>query len=57
MRREIPRKNWTRHLADAIGQAADGDTIVCHTTNMVELASRAHARMCPDKILIWEIQS
>jgi hypothetical protein len=56
MRHEIPVTNWASHLAAATRQAEDGDTIVCHTPNMVEFARRAQGRMCPTKIIIWEIQ-
>jgi len=56
MRHEIPTENWPRHLAAAIDQAADGDTIVCRTSDMLELAKRARARMCPHKTILLEIQ-
>jgi len=55
MRHEIPTANWTSHLADAIEQAADNDTIVCHSPDMVALAERAQARMCPAKKLVFEL--
>jgi hypothetical protein len=55
MRYEIPAGNWTTALADAIKDASDGDTIVCHTENMRALAERARLRMCPDKALVYEV--
>lgn len=54
MRHEIPS---VRHLPNAIEQAADGDTLVCCTADATELGKRAHARMCPDKTILWETQS
>ena len=56
MRHEIPGPNWTTALADAIEQAADCDTIVCHSTAMCQLAESARKRMCPEKTLMFEFE-
>ncbi len=45
----------TKYLPNAITFAQDGDTIECRTETMRELAERAHARMCPDKRLAFEV--
>ena len=49
--------NWTAQLADLIGNAADGDTIVVSNEAQAELAAMAHDRMCPAKRLIFEVNS
>jgi len=56
MRYEIPTSNWHTALADAIEDAADGDTIVCHSEAMELLADSARARMCPEKLLVFEVE-
>lgn len=50
---EIPRTNWHMALADAIGGAADGETIKCRTHSEAELGERARRRMCPSKRLTF----
>lgn len=45
MRHEIPRGNWTAHLASAIKQAQPGDTIVCHSPEMGWMGRRAAERL------------
>ena len=55
MKHEIPRSNWPTALAEAIENADDGDTIVCHNEDMAQLAERARQRMCPKKTLMFEI--
>ena len=57
MRHQIPRANWHMVLADAIDKAEPGDTIVCHTEEMRELGLQARARMCPDKELIFDLET
>lgn len=52
----VPQGNWHMALADAIEQCQDGDTIVVHNHSMKELAERAHARMCPDKSIVFQIK-
>ena len=56
MRHEIDHENWHLKLSNAIRTSVNGDTIVCHNDTMRELAERAHIRMCPDKILTFELQ-
>lgn len=51
----IPRTNWPMHLADAIEQAREGDTIIVHNESMHQLALEAAHRMCPDKSLTFVI--
>ncbi len=41
-------------LAATIKNADDGDTIFCHSDGMRQMAERAHARMCPDKTLVFK---
>ncbi len=55
MKHEIPHTNWTTHLADAIEEAADGDTIVCHNEGMKGLAESALPRVCPGKTILFEV--
>ena len=55
MRYEIPFGNWRSALADTIQDASEGDTIVCHNTDMRALAERARLRMCPEKALVYEV--
>lgn len=57
MEHEINRGNWTMHLAGTIEKAENGDTIICHSDAMVELAKRAAFRMCPKKTLTFTITS
>lgn len=45
MMHTIPRGNWPRHLADAIGRSNPGDVIVCHTNEMGWMARSAAERM------------
>lgn len=56
MRHEIAPADWHLKLSNAIRTAGDGDTIICHTESMRALAERARARMCPDKLLTFELQ-
>lgn len=56
MKHTIPYGNWTTHLADAIENAAGGDTIVCHSSAMVMAAEAALKRMCPDKTLTFVLE-
>lgn len=44
------------HLANAIREANPGDVIVVHTDAMKEMGERAHARMCPDKDIIFRVE-
>lgn len=53
---EIPRRNWNNELANAIENSSNGDVIVCHSQEMMELAERAKERMCPDKIISFELE-
>jgi hypothetical protein len=41
----IPAANWADHLAAALRQANDGDTVVVRTGSMLSLAERAAERM------------
>mgnify|MGYP000082100079 CR=1 FL=1 len=56
MKIEIPRKNWTSELSDAIRNSSDGDVIVCHGPAMMELGKLAAARMCPEKNISFEVE-
>ncbi len=56
MRHEIDHVDWHMQLSNAIKIACNGDTIVCHNDSMRELAERARIRMCPDKVLTFELQ-
>ena len=47
----IPAGNWTTYLAQAIEQAAEGDTIVVADESVKELAKLAIGRMRPDSHL------
>lgn len=49
----VPHNNWHMALADIIETAKDGDTIICHSDAMAELAERARTRMCPEKQLTF----
>jgi len=51
---KIERKNWHIDLAAKIESSKDGDTIICHSDAMAELAKSAKARMCPEKNVIFE---
>jgi len=55
MRHEIPTHSSRTHLANAIENAKDADIIVCRSDAMKVLAERAHKRMCPDKLLTFEV--
>jgi hypothetical protein len=52
----VERKNWHVHLAGVIQKAKDGDTIICHSQPMIELAERARSRLCPEKKLIFKME-
>lgn len=54
-RHVIPEINSHTALSDAIRLAHAGDTIACRTEAMKEMGERAHARMCPDKRLEFEV--
>lgn len=56
MKIEIPRPDWHRHLVKAINVAKDGDIIVCHNRDMLELAESARQRMCPEKMIFFDIE-
>ena len=56
MKHEIPHAGWPQKLADTIIDAQGGDTIICHTAAMVELAERARARLTPGKQLHFEVE-
>lgn len=51
----IPKDNWATVVSDIVENAEQGDTIVCHTVEMLYLAVRAHARLHLSKHIIWEI--
>lgn len=52
----VPQANWHTALADAIEQSQDGDTIIVHNPSMKELAERALGRMCPGKLIFFQIR-
>ena len=52
----LPRRNWHMALADAIKQSSDGDIIIVFSKVMLELGLSAKMRMCPDKLLTFEIE-
>jgi len=51
----IPTTGWTTVLSKALSECNDGDTILVHSKSMKELAERAQARVCPDKMIIFKI--
>lgn len=57
MRVEMPETDWHMKLADAIDNAKPGDVIVCHSEDMKRLGERAKNRMCPDKEIVFEVES
>lgn len=57
MRYEIHKHDWPAKLADTVGLATDGDTIVCYSQAMIELGERARVRMCPRKVLVFELET
>lgn len=57
MEYRIPPTNWTSHLADAIDECENGDVIIVSSESMKELGERANNRMCPDKNIIFRVDS
>lgn len=53
----IPPSNWLTHLADAIEQAAEGDTIIVPSDDARELALRAIERMRPGAAITVEVRA
>lgn len=53
---DIPYDHWPEALAQAIENATDGDTIICHTETMIVLAERARQRMCPLKSIVFQVE-
>ena len=51
------KANWAISLAGIIANAHDGDTIVVHSSAMMEMAERARRRTCPDKRLTFEVSA
>ncbi len=56
MRHEISHTERFRHLLKTIIASCDGDTIICHSIPMVEIAERAVKRMYPDKKLTFVLE-
>ncbi len=57
MRHIIPNQaNWHIHLVGILGSARPGDTIVCFSDSVRELAAQTRRRMCPDKFLIFDVE-
>jgi hypothetical protein len=52
---KIPRQNWHIALASAIKDCPDGSTIMCHTSEMIELGHSAKERMCPNKNITFSL--
>lgn len=52
----IPKAGWPTALANTIDECEGGDTIIVHTEAMFELGQIAHARMCPEKPITFEIK-
>ncbi len=56
MRHEISHTKRLRNLLKTIILSLDGDTIVCHSIPMVDIAERAVEQMFPDKKLTFVLE-